>query len=150
MRNLERFWNQLQGSMKILEDATREVYSACKQESDVLRKSELRYLLRVLENAGGYNYSALCGHLEYVLSKDRNVGKLILKPNGRYALGRGQDEHEFSSGGPIELYIDKLDDDYDEPGWYFGRVEHRSGGYYFFSYQGEHLDLQQGMKAAVR
>ncbi|AFM43001.1 hypothetical protein Desaci_4139 [Desulfosporosinus acidiphilus SJ4] len=145
---LDKFYTSLKGSMDLLEKACTEVYEAYKRETDVLKRSELRYLLRMLENADGYNYATLYGHLAYVMSQDRQEGTLHLNSNGRFTLGKSK-INEFTSGEPIELYIDKHED-YDEPGWYFGRVEYRGNGYYFFSYQGEPIDLKPGMKAARR
>lgn len=146
--NLDKFWNSLKDSVGGLEKACTEVYEAYKRETEELKKSELRYLLRILENAGEYSYATLFGHLAYVMSRDRHEGTLYLNSNGRFTLGKNK-LNEFTSGDPIELYI-KNHEDYDEPGWYFGRVEYRGNGYYFFSYQGEHIDLEQGMRAAMR
>lgn len=148
MLYLDKFYASLKGSVDSLEKACTEVYEASKREKDVLRKSELRYILSILENAGEYRYAPLFGHLEYVMSQSRQEGVLHLNSNGRYTLGKNK-VNEFTSGEPIELYINNHED-YDEPGWYFGRVEHHGSGYYFFSYQGEHIDLKPGMKAARR
>ena len=146
---LDKFYTSLKGSVDSLDNACNEVYEAYKKEQDVLRKSELRYLLRLLENAGDDRFASLLGRLSYVMSRNRQEGILNLKSNGRYTLGKDKKANEFTSGEPIEIYV-KNHEDYDEPGWYFGRVEHHESGYYFFSYQGEHIDLKQGMKAARR
>lgn len=148
MLYLDKFYATLKGSVDLLEKATSEVYEAYKRETDVLKKSELRYLLRMLENADGYNYGTLYGRLTYVMSQDRQEGTLYLNSNGRFTLGKNK-ANEFTLGEPIELFIDNHED-YDEPGWYFGRVEYRGNGYYFYSYQEEHIDLRQGMKVARR
>ncbi|MCB8818663.1 hypothetical protein LJE72_24715 [Desulfosporosinus sp. SRJS8] len=47
------------------------------------------------------------------------------------------------------MYIEDHED-YDEPGWYLGRVEYRSSGYYFLAIRGGSIDLRYVMKAARR
>lgn len=75
-------------------------------------------------------------------SKKTKEGYLELNKNGRYEL-KGI---ELTCSYPVEIYNSKCHD------WNDGRIEHSDeyGGYYFYNYDGEHVVLNDGIRARVR
>lgn len=65
-----------------------------------------------------------------------------MNSNGRYVLNG----IELTCGYPVELWNNKCHE------WEDGRIEHslKYGGYYFYNYDGEHVVLNDGIKARVR
>lgn len=75
-------------------------------------------------------------------NKDTEQGYLELNSNGRYVLNG----IELTCSYPVELWNDK------SHSWNDGRIEHSDeyGGYYFYNYDGEHIALNDEIKARVR
>jgi len=108
-----------------------------------VERVELQKLINLCENAT--EIADLARWVRY-LQKPRTEGRIFLQDNGRYVMDTTG--IEFTSGRPVEVYITGGPD----RGWHLGRVEHahRYGGYYLFSYTGDHCPLQDGMRVAVR
>lgn len=75
-------------------------------------------------------------------SKSTNEGNLKANDNDKYSINN----IELSCGHSLEVYNEEFQV------WEIGRVEHNSkyGGYYFYSYDGEHTPLFDGMRARIR
>lgn len=143
--------NALNRADAVLEKARKEVYEQSETATG-LKKAELNYLLRILENADGYDFGKLVNEMRYFTkSSERIEGTLSLNASERYEMKKAG--RYFTSGDRIEIFNE-------DQGWHFGRVEYAHGnvkglegynGYYFLNYSGwDSLPLQTGMLAAFR
>ena len=145
-KNAQELTTLLEG-VKVKMESIAKLYPLFDQaEKNSAEHSELSRLISLCE--GGHNDAihTIADRVKY-LTRPRTEGKLILGCDGKYRLST--DDHMFSCGSPIEVYIN--DPGYDH-GWQFGRVEHREsmGGYYFRSCSCDDHRLYPGMLAAVR
>ncbi|MTI82395.1 MAG: hypothetical protein FH756_00540 [Firmicutes bacterium] len=117
---------------------------------DGIERAELIELIRMCEGNGLDDATRLERKVKYLL-KPRSEGKLQEQSNGRYTVVSGSKSFELTCGCAIDLFIP--DQDHEDYGWQFGRVEHsdKYGGYYFYNLSGwDHHALRHGMTAAVR
>lgn len=153
---LENFIKGLNMADEAMEKARKEVYEQTKNATG-LKKAELDYMLKILENADDHDFGKLVYGMKYFTKPSKRVeGKLSLNNDERYEIKHAG--HYFTSGDRIEVFIDNQDSE--DNGWQFGRVEYAHGnvrdlkgytGYYFLNYSGwDNHPLQPGMLAAIR
>lgn len=153
----EKVINGLNMADNAMENARKEIYEQSEAATG-LKKVELNYLLRILENADGYDFGKLVNEIRYFTQPSERIeGHLSLNSSERYEIKKA--DRYFTSGDRIEVFIDNKDTDEDR-GWQFGRVEYAHGnirglegytGYYFLNYSGwDNHALKTGMLAAFR
>lgn len=81
-------------------------------------------------------------------TRPTDEGYLEQNRNGRFEMN----DHEFTSGSAIEVYLNEDKENHIKEGWYAGRVEYTrrddQEGYYF--YGANKPFLEYGMKARIR
>lgn len=107
---------------------------------ETMEEREIRYALQAAaEKLSNAKYV-----IEHFL-KPTNEGYLKINSHGRFEL----DEHEFTCGSPIEVYLQEDIEADIEEGWYSGRVEHSSDKGYCFYGPGK-PPLHEGMRVRTR
>lgn len=151
IRNLQSILNKAKAQMKIIADMDNRL-----NQLNCIEKAELKRLVNLC-NQDLNNYSDIERYIDIIeyTTKKRTEGKLFLAGNGRYRLkAKCKEIKEFNCGSEIEVFID--DQNQDDYGWNFGRVEYDHGqrgfnGYYFCNSSGyDNHPLKPGMLAAIR